>query len=117
MQVLPDAVVAVASGTNLRNLQIQAWQQADGAVLDAGTPILLVGGNPDLQAFFVNQEGAYGVFALPEDSVAIHEALLASNYESTLVELAGAHGSAVHPSSPEFPRHVELVVAAVETVR
>lgn len=117
VQVLPDAVVAVASGTNPRNLLTEAWQQADDAVLDAGTPILLVGGNPDLQAFFATQEALGGVFATPEDSIAIHEALLASDYESTLVELAGAHGTAVFESSPEFPRVVDLVVAAVDAVR
>jgi pimeloyl-ACP methyl ester carboxylesterase len=117
VQELPDAVVAVASGTNPRNLPAEAWQQADDAVLDAATPILLVGGNPDLQAFFATQEGIAGVFAIPEDSIAIHEALLASGYESTLVELAGAHGTAVNDSSPEFPRLVELVLAAVDTVR
>jgi acetyl esterase/lipase len=117
VQVLPDAVVAVASGTNPRNLQVEAWQQADDAILDAGTPILLVGGNPDLQAFFATQEGAWDVFALPEDSIALHEALLASGYESTLVELTGVHGTAILDFSPEFPRLVDLVLAAVDAVR
>lgn len=117
VQVLPDAVVAVASGTNPRNLPAEAWQQADDAVLDALTPILLVGGNPDLQAFFATQEALGGVFATPEDSIALHEALLASDYESTLVELAGAHGTAVGEYSLEFPRVVDLVVAAVDAVR
>jgi hypothetical protein len=62
VQVLPDAVVAVASGTNPRVLPAEAWQQADDAVLDAGTAILLVGGNPDLQAFFATQESLGGIF-------------------------------------------------------
>ena len=64
VQVLPDAVVATSSGTNPRNLQVEAWQQADDATLDAGTPILLVGGNPDRQAFFATQEGLAGVFVV-----------------------------------------------------
>ena len=117
VQVLPDAVVATSSGTDPRNIQVEAWQQADDAVLDAGTPILLVGGNPDLQAFFATQEGLAGVFALPGDSIAIHEALLSAGYGSTLVELAGSHGTAVSFSSPEFQRLVDLVVSAVDAVR
>ncbi len=117
VQVLPDAVVAVASGTSPRNLPYEAWQQADDAVLDALTPILLVGGNPNLQVFFATQEGLAGGLALPEDSIAIHEALLAAGYESTLVELTGAHSTAINESSPEFPRLVDLVASAVDAVR
>lgn len=117
VQVVPDAVVAVASATNPRNLQVEAWQQADDSVLDAGTPILVVGGNPELQAFFATQQGLAGVFALPEDSIAIHEALLAAGYESTLLELAGSHGTAINESSPEFSRVVDLVVSAIGAVR
>jgi dienelactone hydrolase len=117
VQVLPDAVVATSAGTNPRILPVEAWQQADDAVLDAGTPILLMGGNPGLQAFFATQKSLSGVFALPEESIALHEALLAAGYESTLVELAGAHGTAVNEFSPEFPRLVDLVVSAVDAVR
>ncbi len=117
VQVLPDAVVAFASGTNPRNLQVEAWQQADDAVLDAATPLLLVGGNPDLHAFFATQQGLAGVFALPEDSIAIHDALLAAGYESTLVELPGAHGTAADPRTSEFPQLVDLVASAVDVVR
>ncbi len=79
VQVLPDAVVATSSGTNPLNLQVEAWQQADDAVLDAGTPILLVGGNPDLQAFFATQEGPAGVFALPSS----RDSLTSSSPQST----------------------------------
>ena len=125
VQVLPDAVVAVASGTNPRDFPVPAWQQADDAVLDALTPILLVGGNPDLQAFFGTQNErppaagtpTAGPLATPEESIAIHEALLAAGYESTLVALGGTHDTAAHPDSPEFPRLVDLVVAALDAVR
>ena len=113
VQVLPDAVVAVASGINPRNLNAETWRQADDAVLDAATPMLLVGGNPGLQAFFATQRGVSGV-ALPEDSIALHEALLAAGYESTLIELTGDHATAVWASNPEFQPLVDLVVAAID---
>ncbi len=114
VQVLPDAVVAAASGIDPRNLSVASWQQADDAVLDAGTPMLLVGGNPDLQVFFATQRAHPAGVARPEDSIALHEALLAAGYESTLIELTGDHATATGAFSPEFERLVDLVVAAID---
>lgn len=123
VDVMPDAAVAAAAGIDAHQLALvptnEPWQAAGDEYLDNLDARQLVGGNPDLKVFLAPQEGLAGVFATPEQSVALHEALLAAGYESTILEpqLAGPHGSAVNPDSPEFSRLVDFVVDAVDAVR
>lgn len=122
-EVVPDAVVTVAGGFDIRLVAsltpAVAWRSATADVLDGLDPMVLIanGGNPTLKVWIAPAPAGGVGLATAEGSVKVYDALVAAAYDATLLDPPlAAHDDLTRADSEDLQRSAAMVQAAVESV-